>query len=192
VFLQLFDYGYCHYLRALGFMKWETRLWNLIPFYISLILLSLCSCEKAEQAGAPEDPSPTSGEIISADRPETWARPVEGKPGLSNFYQVSDTLYRGVQPEKEGFAELKKMGIKTVVNLRTFNSDRDQCKEAGLDYVKISMQVWEGEDDEIVDFLKIVSDPNRQPVFVHCQHGADRTETGSQSKTGPKSKPSKK
>ena len=177
MFLQLFDYVYCHYLHALGFVKWKTKLWNLIPFYISLILLSLCSCEKAEQAIALEDPLPTSGKIISADRPETWAWPVEGKPGLSNFYQVRDTLYRDAQPEKEGVAELNKMGIKTVVNLRTFNSDRDQCKEAGLDYVKISMQAWEGEDDEIVDFLKIVSDPDRQPGFVHCQHDADRTGT---------------
>ena len=144
---------------------------------MSLILLLPCSCEKAEKAAAPEDPPPTSGETLSADRPEKWARPIAGKPGLSNFHQVSDTLYRGAQPEQEGFAELKKMGIKTVVNLRTFNSDRDQCKEAGLDYVKISMQAWEGEDDEIIDFLKIVSDPDRQPVFVHCLHGADRTGT---------------
>lgn len=31
------------------------------------------------------------------------------------------------------------------------------------------------EEDEAVDFLSVVRDPARQPVFVHCQHGADRT-----------------
>ncbi|MBN2210712.1 MAG: dual specificity protein phosphatase family protein, partial [Sedimentisphaerales bacterium] len=30
---------------------------------------------------------------------------------------------------------------------------------------------------EVVRFLEIVSDPERQPVLVHCQHGADRTGT---------------
>ena len=114
---------------------------------------------------------------IETQRPANWATPLQGKPGLPNFHQVSDTLYRGAQPEEEGFAELKKMGIKTVVNLRTFHSDRDECAEAGLDYIKINMQAWEGETEEIVDFLKIVTDPEKQPVFVHCQHGADWTGT---------------
>jgi protein tyrosine/serine phosphatase len=30
---------------------------------------------------------------------------------------------------------------------------------------------------DVVRFLKIVTDPNHTPVFVHCQHGADRTGT---------------
>lgn len=110
-----------------------------------------------------------------AGRPDNWAQPIAGKPALPNFFKVSDQLYRGAQPADEGFAQLKKMGIKTVVNLRTFHSDRSECKEAGLDYVKISVQAWEAEESEIVEFLKIAIDPKRQPVFVHCQHGADRT-----------------
>jgi protein tyrosine/serine phosphatase len=39
------------------------------------------------------------------------------------------------------------------------------------------MKPWHPEDKEVVRFLKIVSDPNRTPVFVHCQRGADRTGT---------------
>jgi protein tyrosine/serine phosphatase len=39
------------------------------------------------------------------------------------------------------------------------------------------MKPWHAEDKEVVRFLKIVSDPNGTPVFVHCQRGADRTGT---------------
>ena len=39
------------------------------------------------------------------------------------------------------------------------------------------MKTWHAEDKEVVRFLKIVTDPNRTPAFVHCQRGADRTGT---------------
>ena len=40
-------------------------------------------------------------------------------PGCKNLYRVSETLYRGAQPTAEGFKKLKKLGIKTVLNLET-------------------------------------------------------------------------
>ena len=39
------------------------------------------------------------------------------------------------------------------------------------------MKAWHPEEKEAVRFLKIVTDPQRTPVLVHCQHGADRTGT---------------
>jgi hypothetical protein len=39
------------------------------------------------------------------------------------------------------------------------------------------MKPWHPEAEEVVRFLKIVTDPRRTPVLVHCQHGADRTGT---------------
>jgi protein tyrosine/serine phosphatase len=88
---------------------------------------------------------------------------------------VSDTLYRGAQPEDEGWAELRKMGIRTVVNLRLTHSDRDETEEHGPGYERISMEAWDADYDELVEFLQVVTDPEKQPVFVHCHHGADRT-----------------
>lgn len=101
--------------------------------------------------------------------------PRKDVPGVGNFAKISDALYRGEQPTAEGMAGLKKMGVKTVVNLRSFSSDRSELKGTGLQYVHIYCKAWHPEDEDVLAFLKVMSDPNNHPVFVHCQHGADRT-----------------
>ena len=105
-----------------------------------------------------------------------WAKKMT-LAGVGNFHKVSDVLYRGAQPSEKGMKELEKMGIKTVVNLRSFHSDRDEMQGTKVGYEHITMKAWHAEEEELVRFLKIVSDKERQPVFVHCQYGADRTGT---------------
>jgi protein tyrosine/serine phosphatase len=118
---------------------------------------------------------------VQSDAPDggarlaSWAVPQGEQAGLSNFFKVDKGLYRGAQPEDDGFESLKSLGIKTVINLRTYHSDRSECEEHDLGYRHITVQAWEGEDEEVVEFLRIVSDPASQPVFVHCLHGSDRT-----------------
>ena len=105
-----------------------------------------------------------------------WAQRLE-VPGVENFHKVSDKLYRGAQPNREGMKQLKELGVKTIVNLRSFHSDRDEIGDTGLSYEHIYMKTWHAEDEEVERFLKIATDPNRTPAFVHCQRGADRTGT---------------
>jgi protein tyrosine/serine phosphatase len=109
-------------------------------------------------------------------RPETWAQPL-ALAGVPNLHKVSDSLYRSAQPSAEGMQNLKQMGIQTVVNLRSFHSDRKEIGDTGLAYEHIYMKAWHPEEKEIIRFLKIVSNPKRTPILVHCQHGADRTGT---------------
>jgi protein tyrosine phosphatase (PTP) superfamily phosphohydrolase (DUF442 family) len=111
-----------------------------------------------------------------AIRPETWAQPVKLE-GVPNLYRISGELYRGDQPSPQGMQNLKKLGLKTIINLRSFHSDRDEIGGTGLAYEHIFMKAWHPEEKEAVRFLKIVTDPQRAPVLVHCQHGADRTGT---------------
>lgn len=72
---------------------------------------------------------------------------------------------------------LKAMGIKTVINLRAFHTDRDKVAESGLNDVRDGMTPWHVTEDEVVAFLKTATDTNNTPVFVHCERGADRTGT---------------
>lgn len=110
----------------------------------------------------------------SLTRPATWAIKLN-QTDLSNLYQVTTNLYRGAQPSAKGMAGLKTMGIKTVVNLRRFHSDKDELLGVDLKQARLHMEPWHMEDEDVIRFLKIVADTNNLPVYVHCQRGADRT-----------------
>lgn len=110
------------------------------------------------------------------NRPPSWATPM-AMDGVPNLHRVSDVLYRSAQPTDAGMQRIKELGIKTVVNLRSYHSDRDEMDHTGLGYEHLYMKTWHPERKEAVRFLQIVTDPERAPVLVHCQHGADRTGT---------------
>ena len=101
-------------------------------------------------------------------------RPME-QPGLPNLHKVSDDLYRGAQPTAEGIKQLQALGIKTIINLRSSDTDRDLLTVPGIRYERIPMTAWRPKDDDVMQFLRIVTDENRLPAFVHCRRGADRT-----------------
>ena len=107
-------------------------------------------------------------------RPATWATALD-HPGLSNFYLVTTNLYRGAQPTAQGMTELHAMGIKTVLNLRSFHSDHHLVSSGDLKLARLHMKPWHAEDEDVVAFLRIASNTNNLPLFVHCQRGADRT-----------------
>lgn len=121
-------------------------------------------------------PSLADEPVNPAEKARAWAPAIE-KPGLPNLHRVAPGLYRGAQPTAEGMKELEKMGIKTVINLRAFHSDKDEIGKAKLACESIPVKTWKPTEDQVVQFLKIVTDKNRGPIFVHCQHGADRTGT---------------
>ena len=110
----------------------------------------------------------------STNRPANWAQKIQ-VAGIQNSYCVTTNLYRGAQPTAEGMAQLKAMGIKTVVNLRALHSDKDKVAGTGLMSVRFEMEPWRGDTEEVVDFLKVVTTTTNLPAFVHCERGADRT-----------------
>lgn len=99
---------------------------------------------------------------------------------IPNFHQVDDFLYRGGQPNEEGLIRLKGLGIKTIVSLRGENeeliAEKKIVSQLGIDFVNIPLSVYRRPtDEEALKFLDIVIDKSKQPVFVHCESGRDRT-----------------
>ena len=113
-------------------------------------------------------------EPISVNRPAYWAESIQ-LDGVPNLHKVSNYLYRSAQPTTEGIEKLRILGIRTVVNLRSFHSDSSATVNNGLDYKQIKMNRWDPEDADAIKFLKIVMSSKKIPVLVHCQYGADRT-----------------
>ncbi len=97
------------------------------------------------------------------------------RAGFPNFHRVSKRLYRGAQPKRKGMWELKKMGVKSVLNLRSLHPDKELLKGTGLKYYRLRMKAWHAEEEDVVAFLKIVNKQKNTPLFVHCEYGADRT-----------------
>jgi protein tyrosine phosphatase (PTP) superfamily phosphohydrolase (DUF442 family) len=122
------------------------------------------------------DPTPAGSGTSSTSRPANWAQPLAA-PGLGNFFKVGPDLYRGQRLTPEGAQQIKKLGVKTVVNLEVFHSDKEMLAGTGLNYVSISFKAWHPETEDMAAFLKVASDANLTPLFVHCQYGADRTGT---------------
>jgi protein tyrosine phosphatase (PTP) superfamily phosphohydrolase (DUF442 family) len=110
----------------------------------------------------------------TTNRPANWAQKIK-VAGIRNCFQVTTNLYRGAQPTAAGMAQLQALGIKTVINLRAWHSDKDEVAGTGLKSVRFETEPWHGDEEDMVRFLKAVTDTNNLPAFVHCQRGADRT-----------------
>jgi protein tyrosine phosphatase (PTP) superfamily phosphohydrolase (DUF442 family) len=110
------------------------------------------------------------------------AIPVSAAPGdrpigsaairIDNFGRVDSSLYRGAQPEGSDYADLKALGVKTIVNLTSDDAEQDEqslTEGAGMSYFQIPMTTHTPPTAaQLGEFLRIVIDPANQPVYVHC------------------------
>lgn len=97
---------------------------------------------------------------------------------VENFGKVNDNYYRGSQPDAAGFAQLKRLGIKTVIDLRQDSRAEEpkQVRSLGMQYFNIPLKASRAATpDQTAYFLKLVNDPANSPVYVHCKGGRHRT-----------------
>ena len=118
-------------------------------------------------------PAVAADAVAQGARPAAWATPVD--PAF-NLYRITPTFYRSRQIEAQDVTELKQQGIRNVVSLRAFHSDRDVLKGSGIGHTRIKVLTWNIGDDDVVKALRAIRRAEKEgPVLLHCQHGADRT-----------------
>lgn len=142
--------------------------------FLFLILFELLSSQLFAQQKAPAQPvapavtQPAHGEKLQIT-------------GIHNAGKISDVLFRGAQPKEQGLAELKKLGVTTIVDLRgegpdTIAWERKETESLGMRFVHIPVSGWSPPTDEQVgEFLALFRGGGHEKVFVHCRFGDDRT-----------------
>jgi len=91
-------------------------------------------------------------------------------------------LIRGGQPTAAGWRAIhQQYHLKTVIDLRQDRPDadwalveRDFCRANGIQHVKMPIGAAPT-PAQLEQFIRIVTDPQNQPVFVHCEAGSRRT-----------------
>lgn len=100
---------------------------------------------------------------------------VHGDRDLPNMQRVNDSLYRGGQPTRDGFVELQSMGVRTVVSVRSSDVDSSRLRGLDLQYEHRPMSPWRPRDEDVIWFLRLAVDTSKAPLYLHCEHGSDRT-----------------
>jgi protein tyrosine/serine phosphatase len=94
--------------------------------------------------------------------------------GLANLYKVDEGVYRSEQPDKKQFQALEKYGIKEILNLRYWHSDKRHAKATNLTLHRVKMNAHNANDFDVVSALRIIKN-RKGPILIHCHHGSDRT-----------------
>jgi protein tyrosine/serine phosphatase len=115
--------------------------------------------------------------FAAASLAKTHSDPAFSNIKISNFGQMDDRFYRGARPKERDFADLKALGIQTVIDL-TDNTPKEKgfVEAQGMSYVNIAIPDKEDPSDaQIQEFLKVVDDPATGKFYVHCAGGRHRT-----------------
>jgi protein tyrosine/serine phosphatase len=110
----------------------------------------------------------------TAPRPAHWAEAI-ALEGVPNLHRISEALYRSEQPTARGFRNLEKLGIRTVINLRHFNSDEKEAAGTNLRLERVKILTWRAGDEHVIEVMRLLANEENGPFLIHCQHGADRT-----------------
>jgi uncharacterized protein (TIGR01244 family) len=99
----------------------------------------------------------------------------ETVPGVTNFARVETTIACAGATTPGAVAGIKKMGYASIINLRQasepgadIEGEAAAAKAASINYVHLPFNAA-SPDPAVVDaFLKAVTAPANQPVFLHC------------------------
>ncbi|MDB6123452.1 MAG: hypothetical protein JWQ71_2445 [Pedosphaera sp.] len=98
--------------------------------------------------------------------------------GIENFFQLSDRIYSGSAPEgAKAFAELQKLGIKTIITVDGAKPDVETARKYGIRYVHLPFGYDRVPTNQAIRLVK-AAEIMPGPIYVHCHHGLHRGPAG--------------
>lgn len=99
---------------------------------------------------------------------------------ITAFHQIKAGLYRGGRPTSEGLKALADLGVKTILNIDNDNAsiaqETEMAQSLGMKEISIPLSgFWAPADADVDRILAVMADPANGPLYIHCQHGHDRT-----------------
>ncbi len=98
----------------------------------------------------------------------------------TNFFKVAPDVYRSNQPTHERFVKLKKMGIRSILNLRGaagaahYLVEEESCRKLGLMLVNCTLHArYAAPRQDILSVIQAFRTIEK-PFVMHCKSGADR------------------
>jgi protein tyrosine phosphatase (PTP) superfamily phosphohydrolase (DUF442 family) len=93
---------------------------------------------------------------------------------LTNLFSLSPNLYSGSAPESDAaFAELKQLGIKTIISVDGATPDVERARKFGLRYIHLPLGYNRASPSNCLRVVK-AAEISEGPVLVHCHHGMHR------------------
>jgi len=121
------------------------------------------------------------GVIITSSTCIAGQRGLPAQQGIPNFGKVTDTLYRGSQPDAAAITNLAKFGVKSIINLRMakegWQPEEAIARAQGIQYTNFPMHGFGRPTDEQMRAVLSLIHSLPGPVFIHCRYGCDRTGT---------------
>jgi protein tyrosine phosphatase (PTP) superfamily phosphohydrolase (DUF442 family) len=116
----------------------------------------------------------------AGDTPAPPAASIDlSKIRIGNFGRIGTVYFRGEQPVGRDYADLAALGVKTVIDLQADGDnhrEQSEVEAAGMTFHRIPMTTRVlPTAQQLSEFMAIVTDPARQPVYVHCKGGKHRT-----------------
>lgn len=94
---------------------------------------------------------------------------------LPNAIQVTKSIISGGQPQGEkGFAELQRLGVKTVISVDGARPEVKLAKKYGLRYVHLP-HGYNGISTKRIAELAKATQSLDGPIYIHCHHGKHRS-----------------
>jgi tyrosine-protein phosphatase SIW14 len=105
---------------------------------------------------------------------------VAPEAGIRRFAEICPGLSRGGEPGEDGLRYLHGRGFRTIVSFLPSSAESAFVVQSGMQYVHIPMHsgIFFADaptDEQVHQFLSVVTDTTLYPIFIHCHAGKDRT-----------------